>query len=69
MAVLLVRSYEAERDPQEINRVYDRNGSLLEVKMEPFASSLVGGAVSMQEVCIWQRAEWRNARRRRSATV
>lgn len=54
-AALLVRSYDAERDPPEINRVYDRHGSLLDVAMEPFASSLVGGAVSMQEVCIWQR--------------
>jgi ActR/RegA family two-component response regulator len=56
-AVLLVRSYEAERDPQEINRVYDRQGALLDVPMGPFASSLVGGAVSMQDVCVWQRPE------------
>lgn len=54
-AVLLVRSYEAEREPQEINQVYDRQGALLDVAMEPFASSLVGGAVSMQDVCTWQR--------------
>jgi ActR/RegA family two-component response regulator len=56
-AVLLVRSYETERDPPEINRVYDRHGALLDVAMEPFASSLVGGAVSMQDVCLWQRPD------------
>ncbi|HEV8060046.1 MAG TPA: response regulator [Gemmataceae bacterium] len=54
-SVLLVRSYDAERDPQETYRVYDRNGALLDVPMAPFASSLIGGAVSMQDVCIWQR--------------
>jgi two-component system nitrogen regulation response regulator NtrX len=54
-SVLLVRSYDAQRDPPESFRVYDRDGALLSVQMEPFASSLVGGAVSMQDVCIWQR--------------
>jgi two-component system, NtrC family, nitrogen regulation response regulator NtrX len=54
-SVLLVRSYDAQRDPPESFRVYDREGALLSVQMEPFASSLVGGAVSMQDVCIWQR--------------
>ena len=54
-SVLLVRSYDAERDPRETYRVYDRNGALLDVPMEPFATSLVGSAVSMQDVCIWER--------------
>ena len=54
-SILLVRSYDAQREPPEAFRVYDRDGALLSVQMEPFASSLVGGAVSMQDVCIWQR--------------
>jgi two-component system, NtrC family, nitrogen regulation response regulator NtrX len=52
--VLLVRSYDAERNPPETFRAYDQQGSLLDVKLEPFASSLVGGAASMQEICIWE---------------
>ncbi len=53
-AILLVRTYDAERIPPETFRAYDQHGNLLDVMLEPFASSLSGGAASMQEICIWQ---------------
>ena len=53
-SVLLVRSYDQGRTPPESVRLYDRQGGLLEMSLQPFASSLAGGAASMQDVCIWQ---------------
>jgi two-component system, NtrC family, nitrogen regulation response regulator NtrX len=52
--VLLVRSYEADRQPPEICRVYDTNGQLLEVPLVPFARSVAGSAVSMQKPCVME---------------
>ncbi len=53
-SILLVRSYDQARTPPETFRVYDRQGGLLEMPLQPFASSLAGGAASMQDVCVWQ---------------
>jgi ActR/RegA family two-component response regulator len=53
-AALLVRTYDQDKTPPEAFRVYDRQGALLDVALEPFASSLVGGVASMGEICLWQ---------------
>jgi two-component system, NtrC family, nitrogen regulation response regulator NtrX len=51
--VLLARSYEADRQPAEIYRVYDRSGQPLSIPtLVPFAQSLAGSVVSMQRPCL-----------------
>jgi two-component system, NtrC family, nitrogen regulation response regulator NtrX len=55
--VLLVRSYEAERQPAEICRAYDTNGQLLEVPLVPFARSLAGSVASMQKPSVMERLD------------
>jgi ActR/RegA family two-component response regulator len=50
--ILLVRSYDQSRQPEEIVRVYDEDGRLLNVEIAPFARSFAGSAVSMQEACV-----------------
>lgn len=47
--VLLVRSYDAERDPPEECRVHDSTGRPLATDLVPFARSVAGTVVSMQE--------------------
>jgi two-component system, NtrC family, nitrogen regulation response regulator NtrX len=47
--VLLVRSYDPERQPAEQCRVYDAAGAPLSVSLVPFARSVAGTAVSLQE--------------------
>jgi ActR/RegA family two-component response regulator len=47
--VLLVRSYDAQRQPAEQCRVYDVGGQPLDVPLVPFARSVAGSAVSLQE--------------------
>ncbi len=47
--VLLVRSYESDREPQEICRVYDARGLALSGTWVPFARSIAGSVVSLQE--------------------
>jgi len=47
--VLLVRSYDAGRTPPEICRVYDAAGAPLSVELVPFARSVAGSVVSLQE--------------------
>jgi DNA-binding response OmpR family regulator len=47
--VLLVRSYDPDRQPAEVCRVYDENGRPLAVDLVPFARSVAGSVVSMQE--------------------
>jgi ActR/RegA family two-component response regulator len=47
--VLLVHSYEADRQPEQITRAYDDRGQPLDVQLVPFARSLAGSVVSMQE--------------------
>src|SRR5437016_7309367 len=48
-SVLLVRSYDAERQPAEIYRVYDAAGKPLAVDLVPFARSVAGSVVNLQE--------------------
>jgi hypothetical protein len=55
--VLLVRSYDPARQPEEILRAYDDAGRLLNLELAPFARSLAGTAVSMQEACVVPRLE------------
>jgi DNA-binding NarL/FixJ family response regulator len=50
--VLLVRGYDAQRDPAEWCRVYDAQGGRLNVELVPFARSIAGGTASMQEPCV-----------------
>ncbi len=47
--VLLVRSYDAARTPPELGRVYDAAGQALAVDLVPFARSIAGTVVSLQE--------------------
>jgi ActR/RegA family two-component response regulator len=47
--VLLVRSYDPRRQPPEICRLYDSSGSILECELVPFARSLAGSVVSLQQ--------------------
>lgn len=47
--VLLVRSYDPERQPPETFRAYDINGQSLDLPLVPFARSLAGSAASMQK--------------------
>lgn len=55
--VLLVRSYDAERAPAEICRVYGAEGTALNIEMTPFARSVAGTAVSMQGPCVMNQLE------------
>jgi ActR/RegA family two-component response regulator len=50
--VLLVRSYDPDRQPAEVCRVYDENGRPLAVDPVPFARSVAGSVVSLQEPSI-----------------
>ncbi len=47
--VLLVRAYDPARQPAESCRVYDANGQALDVSLVPFARSVAGSVVSLQE--------------------
>lgn len=47
--VLLARSYDPDRQPPETSRVYDSNGAALDVALAPFARSIAGTVVSLQE--------------------
>jgi ActR/RegA family two-component response regulator len=47
--VLLVRSYDPDRQPAETCRVYDAAGHPLAVELVPFARSVAGTVVSLQE--------------------
>ncbi len=53
-AVLLVRGYDASRQPPEIYRAYDMVGAQLDIQLTPFARSLAASVVTMQEPCILQ---------------
>jgi ActR/RegA family two-component response regulator len=55
--VLLVRSYDADRQPAEICRAYDTSGQLLNVALTPFARSIAGSAASMQKPCLMERLD------------
>jgi two-component system nitrogen regulation response regulator NtrX len=55
--VLLVRSYDPGRQPAEVCRAYDAAGKPLEVALAPFARSLAGSVVSLQEPSAMDRPE------------
>jgi ActR/RegA family two-component response regulator len=55
--VLLMRSYDPERQPAEVCRAYDANGQLLDIPLVPFARSVAGSAASMQQPCIMDRLD------------
>lgn len=45
--LLLVRQYDAHRQPAEICRLYDADGKAVNVELAPFARSVAGSAASM----------------------
>jgi DNA-binding response OmpR family regulator len=55
--VLLVRSYDSDRQPAETCRVYDATGAPLNVDLVPFARSVAGTAVSLQQPCAMTRLD------------
>jgi ActR/RegA family two-component response regulator len=55
--VLLVRSYEMDRQPPEICRVYGADGTVQDVELVPFARSVAGTVVSLQEPYAMTRLE------------
>jgi len=55
--VLLVRSYDRARSPAEFCRVYDADGNPLPGELVPFARSVAGTAVSLQEPHAMNRLE------------
>jgi hypothetical protein len=55
--ILLVRRYDAEREPAEVCQVYDAAGNRLEVTLVPFARSVAGAVVSLQEPCAMDRLD------------
>jgi hypothetical protein len=55
--VLLVRAYHPEARPAESCRVYDAGGKPLPGNLVPFARSVAGSAISMQEPCAMTRLE------------
>jgi ActR/RegA family two-component response regulator len=55
--VLLVRSYDADRQPAESCRVYDPSGAPMTADLVPFARSVAGSAVSLQEPCAMTRLD------------
>jgi ActR/RegA family two-component response regulator len=48
-AFLLLRSYDPGREPAEVVRVYDAAGRPVDAELAPFARSVAGSAVSLQE--------------------
>ncbi len=46
---LVVRRHDPDRQPAETCRVYDAGGAAMEGELVPFARSIAGGAVAMQE--------------------
>jgi CheY-like chemotaxis protein len=53
--VLLVRHYDASRQPAEWQRAYDASGNETPTGDTPFAQSLAGAAVSRQQACVMNR--------------
>ena len=60
--VLLVRGYDANRQPPEICRAYNDEGDLLAVELAPFARSFAGSVLSMQQPCVMDRLDQAAAR-------
>jgi ActR/RegA family two-component response regulator len=55
--ILLLRSYDATRQPPEVCWAYDSSGLRLDVPLVPFARSLAGSAASMQQPCLMARLD------------
>jgi DNA-binding NarL/FixJ family response regulator len=55
--VLLVRGYDQDREPAETCRVYDAAGQQVSVTLAPFARSVAGSVISIQEPCAMTRLE------------
>ncbi len=55
--VLLVRSYDPQRQPAEICRAYDVAGQPLGGELAPFARSIAGSVVSLEEPCAVERLD------------
>jgi ActR/RegA family two-component response regulator len=55
--VLLVHSYDAGRQPEQMTRAYDANGQPLDVPLVPFERSLAGSVVSMGEPNVMDRLD------------
>jgi ActR/RegA family two-component response regulator len=55
--VLLVRSYDAGRQPAEVYRAYDTAGQALDVPLAPFARSVAGSAISLEEPSVMEDLE------------
>lgn len=51
---LLLRCYDPQRQPAETTRAYDSEGKPLAVTLVPFARSLAGSVLSMEEPCAMQ---------------
>src|SRR5262249_37303943 len=47
--VLLVRSYDAQREPAEVCRAYDNAGNAVEAELVPFARSVAGAVLTSQQ--------------------
>jgi ActR/RegA family two-component response regulator len=52
--VLLVRSFDADRQPAEVCRAFDADGASLETALVPFSRSIAGSAATMQQPCIME---------------
>jgi ActR/RegA family two-component response regulator len=55
--VLLVHSFDAGRDPPEVFRAYAADGRLLDPPAVPFARSVAGSVVSLQEPGVMERLD------------
>jgi ActR/RegA family two-component response regulator len=60
--VLLVRGYDANRQPAEVYRAYSDAGEQQAVDLVPFARSVAGSVVSMQQPCVMDRLDQTAAR-------
>ena len=55
--VLLVRGYDANRQPAEVCRAYHEDGTMVEGELIPFAHSIAGSVASMQQPCVLDRLD------------
>jgi ActR/RegA family two-component response regulator len=60
--VFLARSYDADREPPEIFRVYAAGGEPMAVELVPFARSVAGSAISQQRPSVMNDLEQRESR-------
>ena len=60
--VLVVRGYDANREPAEVYRAYADTGELLDDSLVPFARSVAGSVLSMQQACVMAQLDQTAAR-------